>query len=96
LLLPKYGYIGAAWTTLICYTLMTAISFYLGQKHFKIEYNIQSIILYFIIALCIFWISGLYSHSTYMNIQIDNTILFVLYLIFIFWQLNKVIKKKYI
>jgi O-antigen/teichoic acid export membrane protein len=95
-LLPKYGYIGAAWTTLICYTLMTAISFYLGQKHFKIEYNIQSIILYFLIALCIFWISGFYSHSTYMNIQIDNTILFVLYLIFIFWQLNKVIKKKYI
>jgi O-antigen/teichoic acid export membrane protein len=96
LLLPKYGYIGAAWTTLICYTLMTAISFYLGQKHFKIAYKIKSISLYFVIALCIFWLSEFYSYSTYMNIQIDNTILFVLYLIFIFWQLNKVMKKQHI
>jgi O-antigen/teichoic acid export membrane protein len=96
LLLPRYGYIGAAWTTLICYIIMTALSFYLGQKHFKISYKIQSIILYFFIALCLFYVSSFYTDSLYMNIQIDNTILFLLYLIFIFWQLKKLFKRKYV
>tara|TARA_B100001250_G_scaffold414231_1_gene451422 strand:- start:3430 stop:4905 length:1476 start_codon:yes stop_codon:yes gene_type:complete len=96
LLLPRFGYIGAAWTTLICYATMTAISFYLGQKHFKINYKIQSIILYFLIALCLFYISGFSVDSAYMNIQIDNTIIFVLYLIFIYWQLKRLFKRKYI
>ena len=96
LLIPRYGYIAAAWTTLICYSLMAIISFYLGQKHFTISYNIRSIIMYFIIALGLFYGSQFYTYSTYMNIQIDNTILFALYLIFIYWQLNKLFKKKYV
>ena len=96
ILLPRYGYIGAAWTTLICYVVMTAISFYLGQKYFKISYQTQSLALYFLIALGLFYVSRFYTNTSYMNIQIDNTILFVLYLIFIYWQFKKLFKRKYI
>tara|TARA_B100000902_G_C27321469_1_gene924918 strand:- start:2025 stop:3515 length:1491 start_codon:yes stop_codon:yes gene_type:complete len=93
LLIPKYGYIGAAWVTLICYTVMMFTSYYLGQKKFKIEYKKKSIISYFIFAAICFYISTLFTQKIYMNIQIDNTILFGLYIIFIYFQLKRIFRE---
>ena len=91
LFIPKYGYIAAAWTTLICYLVMTLISFYLGQKVYYIKYNIFSICKYFGFTMLLFLMSKIF-HQAYMNIQIDNTILFLIYLIFIYWQIKKIFK----
>ena len=56
-LIPLFGYIGAAWATLICYIAMTLLSFYWGQKFYKVPYEIKTFILYFIIALGLYAIS---------------------------------------
>jgi len=89
LFVPIYGYIAAAWTTLVCYIVMAAISFYFGQKFFQIKYNLISIVKHFSVAMFLFLISKLFNHS-YANIQIDNTVLFLIYLIFMYWQLKKI------
>lgn len=92
--IPVYGYIGSAWATLICYFLMMAISFYLGQQKFKIKYNIYSICSYFLVAFVLFFASIISGEKAYMNIQIDNTIFFGLYIIFMYTQVKKIIIKK--
>lgn len=41
LLIPKMGYTGAAWATLVTYGTMMVISYVLGQKHYPIPYHWQ-------------------------------------------------------
>ncbi|MBL32153.1 MAG: polysaccharide biosynthesis protein, partial [Flavobacteriales bacterium] len=93
-LIPKISFVGSAWATLICYFLMMAISFYLGQQKFKIKYNIYSICSYFLVAFVLFFASIISGEKAYMNIQIDNTIFFGLYIIFMYTQVKKIIIKK--
>jgi O-antigen/teichoic acid export membrane protein len=57
ILIPRMGYMGAAWTTLICYTVLMAISFIYGQKHFRIEYNLKTAALYVFLALFLYFLS---------------------------------------
>jgi len=90
--IPLYGYIAAAWTTLSCYLIMTILSFYLGQKNFKINYNLKSVFKYFSFAISLFLASSIF-HQAYLNIQIDNTIIFLIYLIFMYWKIKKIFKK---
>jgi len=51
LLIPKIGFMAAAWTTLIAYATMMIISYILGQKHYKVPYNIRRIILYLAVVI---------------------------------------------
>ncbi len=94
LFIPKYGYVGAAWATLACYSIMVIVSFYLGQKHFKINYDLVSIGGYLVFSLGLFFISHVLTAETAVNIQIDNTILFLLYIIFMYSQMKKLFRKK--
>jgi O-antigen/teichoic acid export membrane protein len=50
-LVPKMGYEGAAWATLICYSFMAAVSYILGQKYFPVPYQLWKIAL--CIAVCV-------------------------------------------
>ena len=93
ILIPKLGYMGAAWSTLACYATMMLISFCLGQKHFKIKYQISSISKWLFIALFVFYLSQFFDAEICRNIQIDNTVLFFLYIIFIYMQLKDILNK---
>ncbi len=93
MLIPAFGYMGAAWSTLACYFAMMITSFYLGQKQFKIKYNILAITKYFLMALLLFYLSRFFHAEICHNIQIDNTVFFFLYIIFIYIQIKDVLKK---
>jgi O-antigen/teichoic acid export membrane protein len=56
LLVPIFGYIGAAWATLTCYITIVIISYFLGQKHFPIPYPVKALVLYTIFALTLFFV----------------------------------------
>jgi O-antigen/teichoic acid export membrane protein len=51
LLIPEWGFTGAAATTLICYISMSAISYFLGQKYYPVPYNLFSIFGYILLAV---------------------------------------------
>lgn len=59
-LIPYIGYTGSAWATLICYVSMAIISLLWGQKHYKIDYPIKSIILYIIFALFLYMLGKIH------------------------------------
>ena len=48
---------------------------------------------YFLIALLLFYLSQFFNAEVFDNIQIDNTVFFFLYIIFIYVQLKDVLKK---
>lgn len=50
LLIPYLGYYGSAITTLLCYGSMTVISYFFGQKHFPIPYQVKSSLFYIVFA----------------------------------------------
>lgn len=54
--IPIYGYIAAAWATLIVYATQMTMSYILGQKHYPIPYNIRKFLLYGIYALFLYTI----------------------------------------
>lgn len=54
LLVPKYGYFGAAWATLICYVSMVIIGYITEQKFYPIKYEYKRILFYLFFALTLF------------------------------------------
>jgi len=54
-LIPRMGYMGAAWTTLICYASMAVISYVWGQKHYPVPYNVGQVLGYMAGAVFAWW-----------------------------------------
>ena len=87
ILIPKIGYIGSAWATLICYFSMALTSYILSIKYYFIPYEKIKITFYLILAVLIY----LFSNYFEINSMFYNIILIVLYLsvIFFFENINK-------
>jgi O-antigen/teichoic acid export membrane protein len=56
---PVLGYMGAAWTTLICYASMAGVSYVWGRKHYPIPYNVGRVLLYMGGAVALWWAAEL-------------------------------------
>lgn len=54
LLIPVLGYRGSAWATLLVYLTMAVISYQMGQKHFRIPYQLPRFVVYLIASLSLF------------------------------------------
>lgn len=83
-LIPIMGYVGSAWTTLICYAFMMIASYFWGQKYYHIKYNLLKIFRYFALSF------GLYFLSTYIIVDnqtlhlIINSGLMIAFLIYVY------------
>jgi O-antigen/teichoic acid export membrane protein len=53
-LIPVIGYMGSAWATLACYFTMMFISYFWGNRVYKVKYNIKKISFYIIFAVILF------------------------------------------
>ena len=82
ILIPKIGFVGSAWATLICYVSMTVASYYLGRKYYKIPYPLKRISFY--LGL----VAVLYFTSMIFNSYIINS-LYILIFISIAFYLEK-------
>jgi O-antigen/teichoic acid export membrane protein len=56
---PIYGYVGAAWATLVCYVFMAWVCWLIGRKYYPVEYPIARMCLYIGVALALFGVSVL-------------------------------------
>jgi len=54
--IPVYGYVASAWATLACYASMMIISYFLGQRHYAIPYNLKKIGIYLGLGIILFLI----------------------------------------
>jgi O-antigen/teichoic acid export membrane protein len=87
LLIPKFGYMGAAWATLICYFSMAAISYFLGQKHYPVPYPMRKIMAYLALAMSVYLVSEMLRENldfTPSVFLLFNTVLMGIYLLIIY------------
>lgn len=82
-LMPLYGYYAAAWSRLLSYVVMIAVSYFLGLRHYPIPYDLRSIFTYFGVALGLFaisWLAG--GMNLWFRLSL-NTLLILAYALFV-------------
>ena len=96
LLIPQIGYLGAAWATFFCYFSTMTLSYLLSRKYYKINYDLKTIGIYFLVALLIYFITTRINYTSQAMKYIINTILFLSFLSFAIYKegLLKVILNK--
>lgn len=67
LLIPTLGFVGSAWATLACYFSIMAVSFLLGRKYYRIDYDYFRIVLYIAMAFVLYRSSKIMDASVWVN-----------------------------
>ena len=84
LLIPYIGYIGSAWATLICYLSMVIISYFWGQKHYPIKYNVRKIGFYLALSVGLYYFSLIFNFQGWLHYLI-NTSLLISYILLVLY-----------
>lgn len=87
MLIPEVGYTGAAITTFVCYFTMALVSYFLGQKYFRVPYDIKSFLVefaLFMVAMVYIWQNPHFLANSWIHLLWKNLIL-VLFGVFL-WQ----------
>lgn len=82
--IPKYGYMASAYAVLICFIVMSVLSYSFGQKYFPVNYPIKRIGLYFLVALVIYSASKILALSPSVLMYVVHTLLFTSFLVLVF------------
>ena len=83
---PVYSYIASAWAAFACYLVMMLISYFYGQKHMPINYDLKTIGKYTVLTLGLYGLSLLIQTPwPALNILLKTLLLGV----FIFYLLKK-------
>ena len=53
--IPKFGYTGSAYATLACYASMAVLSYGLGQKFYRIDYDVKSVLSYLMLGIGLYF-----------------------------------------
>jgi len=65
--IPRIGYIGCAWATLICYATVMVLSYFMSRKQLPVKYDFFRISIYFALSLILYFVST--------QIKVDSKIL---------------------
>lgn len=97
---PVFSYMASAWAAFACYFVMMLLSYFYGQKHMPINYNMKSIGIYTVLAVGLFLISLLINTPyTLLNMVLKTGLLaiFIIYFIRKDFPLNRIpLIKKFI
>ncbi|MHC1706764.1 MAG: oligosaccharide flippase family protein [Bacteroidales bacterium] len=76
ILIPVIGYVGSAWTHLVCYSFLMITSYFLGRKYYPISYNLKKFFGYIGLALLLYAISTFTrTNHTILNIALGTVYL---------------------
>ena len=75
-LIPRMGYMGCAWATFICYASMVVASYFLGNKHYPVNYDLKRILGYIILSVILYFLSTfIKTASSSITLLINNVLL---------------------
>ena len=90
---PVFSYIASAWAAFACYLIMMLVSYYVGQKHMPIKYDLKSIGLYTLVTVVLFFLSTLINTQNNMLNIVLKSMLMLIYLVLLTkrdFPLNKI------
>lgn len=91
LLIPKLGYMGSAYATLVCYASMAGVSYLLGQKFYPVPYDRKKVGGYLLLLLVLHLF---HSHAMDLNKAFFNlpvifiSVIFLLIFLAVVWLLD--------
>jgi O-antigen/teichoic acid export membrane protein len=101
LLIPTIGYMGSAWANFTCYGVMMIISYFLGQKYYRVNYELKRILSYMIISAGLYFVSVFttkyfFGDSLVLRLAFNTLLLlvFVIYIAFSEPRLKRIFVKK--
>ncbi len=85
---PTHSYMASAWATLAAYASMAIISYFIGQKHYPIKYNVRAMGFFFALAVALYFLSFLWQglDNKYLRLILNN--LLVVLFVFLFYKLD--------
>lgn len=92
LLIPTYGYMASAWTTLAAYFTMCLVSYIVGRKYFPIPYNLRKILTLIIIAVCLSYV-GLRIPFDNLAIKLLINSSFMLFFFFVLYNIDSQVRE---
>lgn len=60
--IPRFGYVGAAFVTLICYAFMSTATWYTGRNHYPVPYAFGRMLVYIVVALGLYFLNRILTH----------------------------------
>lgn len=87
-MIPEIGFMASAWATLAAYGIMMVLSYILGQKHYKVPYNIKRILAYLLLAI----LCSVLVLQTHLNYAV-NTVFVLLFFGIVLLSEKKEIKQ---
>jgi O-antigen/teichoic acid export membrane protein len=84
ILIPVMGYMGSAYGVLVCFVIMTIISYVVGQKYYKVDYDLKRILMYLAVSVGFYYLSDSIHFSSEIVQYVLNTSLFSAFLAIVF------------
>jgi len=73
LLIPRIGYWGSAIATFACYFVMVVVSYFWGQKVYKVSYNVGKILIYSVLAVATPYVRKIFvTNNIYSTIAVST------------------------
>jgi len=96
--IPKIGYIGCAWATLICYATVMVLSYFMSRKQLPVKYDFFHIGIYFALSLILYFLSTRITLNSRMLELLINNGLILIFIAFVYFlekpqfKFNKFVK----
>ncbi len=81
LLVPKIGYMGAAWATLACYTSMMVISYFWGRKIYPVPYQTGMLLAWTALAVALYVVSTLVKPENFVIRLVWDALLLLVFVV---------------
>jgi len=95
ILVPKIGYMGAAWATLACYTTMMVISYFWGRKIYPIPYETGLLVAWTILAMILYALSVLIKPDNFFIRLIWDGLLLLVFVVVVGLKEKETVKSIY-
>jgi len=83
ILIPKMGYMGAAWATFVCYASMMLLSYFAGRKFYPIPYDVLRISSYILLAVLLYYLGTVFKTGNQSISMIYSFLLLSVYVVIV-------------
>ncbi len=83
-LVPVYGYLGAAWAHIACYSAMVVMSYLLGRRFYPVPYELKRVSGYIVLGLLLYGLSRWLVEGMGLQASAIGTLCLAVYLALVF------------
>jgi len=92
--IPVYGYVGSAWANLVTYFTIMVISYFWGQKIYRVDYELKKLFAYSGLALVFYFISTYFSDLPgFVHFSINSLLMMAFLAVVYFYEARHLFRK---